>query len=378
MAAAGASAGPSGAVGGAASGLARPAAVVLGLYVVSRLLVGAVTAAAPGPLTVDSFLRWDADYYLHIAGHGYPRDFPPEQLRGSDARSPLAFFPGYPLAVRAVAATGLSLDMAGLLVNLLAGAVAAVAVLVLARQLLTGDRALLAAALWVCWPGTSALSYVYSDGLFLAATTSSLLALGARRWILAGLLGAIATATRPSGLALLVAAAVAAVVAIRMGGAWRAVLAPALTATGALAWFSFLQLHTGDAAGWLGLQERGWGQRLDVGVGFGSAITSPSNLLTGIWLLYLMGFAFLAWSALALRRGARLSLPLSAFVIVVLAQCLLYSNVGPRPRLLAAAVPLFVLVSAASTRRTMVAVTAACAVLLAVVTWLHVRGVVAP
>lgn len=54
-----------------------------------------------------AFDRWDATWYLRIASHGYSRRFPDN----------LGWFVGYPLVIRTLAATGISLLYAGLIVN---------------------------------------------------------------------------------------------------------------------------------------------------------------------------------------------------------------------------------------------------------------------
>ncbi len=50
--------------------LRNSVAGVLAVYVLARLIVVAVAATQPGPLTLETFAIWDAAYYLDIATNG--------------------------------------------------------------------------------------------------------------------------------------------------------------------------------------------------------------------------------------------------------------------------------------------------------------------
>ena len=137
------------------------------------------------------FERGDAGWFLRIADHGY--DIP--------ATTP--FFPLYPLLVRGLGTVLFSNLVAGVLLSLVA---ATVAVVVIER--ITAERVGPAAArdtvLYVSlYPLAFVFTAVYSEGLFLALSAGAFLAaLRGRSW-LAGVLAALAVATRLAGLALL-------------------------------------------------------------------------------------------------------------------------------------------------------------------------------
>ena len=81
--------------------------------------------------------------------------------------------------------------------------------------------------------------------LFLAGIAWAFVAADSRRWLVAGVFAAIATASRPNG-ALIVAALLLAVLLARAG--WRAALAVSLPSAAFLvAWGTYLQVHAGDA-----------------------------------------------------------------------------------------------------------------------------------
>ncbi len=84
----------------------------------------------------------------------------------------------------------------------------------------------------------------YSDSLFLAAAVWALVLAEDRRWWAAGLLGAVATISRPNGF-VAVAALVVAVLVARAG--WRALVAVALPGVVVMAaWCGYLRWATGD------------------------------------------------------------------------------------------------------------------------------------
>jgi hypothetical protein len=141
-------------------------------------------------LLFNTFTQWDAGWYLNIAENGY---------RGEQAA---AFFPLYPLTVRAVAVVTRSPVVAGVLVSLIAAGAAAVLLARLARPLL-GDQGARDTVLYLAlYPVAFVFTAVYSDGLFLALALASFYAALRGRSLAAGVLGALAVATRLIGLAL--------------------------------------------------------------------------------------------------------------------------------------------------------------------------------
>ena len=135
------------------------------------------------------FAQWDSNWYLSIAEDGY---------RSESA----AFFPLFPALVHVVGAAIGSKMVAGVLLSLAAAAVGAWAIVEIARPLVGDAAARDSMLLLALYPTAFVFTSVYSEGLFLAfATTSFLAAQRGRPW-LAGLLAALAVATRLTGLAL--------------------------------------------------------------------------------------------------------------------------------------------------------------------------------
>lgn len=171
---------------------------------ISRLLIlGVMGHASGGPFHWSLLQPWDGGWYAKIATTGY--DFGPD-----DHQHSIAFFPVFPLMMRAVMRLGALPAMAGVLLNNLAfGA----ALLLVYRWSL--ERFGAGAARWICavlaWCPFSVFgSIVYTEGLFLLWTTAALYAFDRRRYALAGLLAALASGTRvmgaPLALSMLLAA----------------------------------------------------------------------------------------------------------------------------------------------------------------------------
>ena len=84
-----------------------------------------------------------------------------------------------------------------------AAGLAATAIFRIAQRLVGEAVASDSVLLLALFPAAFVFTAVYSDGLFLALASWSLLAALRRRAVLASVLGGLAVATRPTGLALL-------------------------------------------------------------------------------------------------------------------------------------------------------------------------------
>ncbi len=239
----------------------RRALVVWGLSRVALAgvaLVGAVTAGGGMSSWLARWDRWDVGLFRKVAEFGYdgyPHDYP-------DVGTP-AFFPGFPLVLRAVHVGIPDWTAAGMLVSLVAGGVAAMHLSRLAEAALTraGWRAVLYLAVS---PYAVFLSAAYSEALFLACALPAWLAARERRWVRAGVWAALATGVRVTGLFLAVALLVELAVVVRRDGRrppaaalW--LLAPFGTAA---LYATYLWSLTGDWLAWPHAQEAGWGRRL--------------------------------------------------------------------------------------------------------------------
>jgi hypothetical protein len=137
-----------------------------------------------------AFAQWDSDWFLGIADRGY-------------TEQSAAFFPLYPALVYALGWVIGSNLVAAVLISLAGAAVAAWALVEIARPLIGEKAARDSMLLLALYPTAFVFTSAYSEGLFLAfATTSVLAAQRGRPW-LAGLLGGFAVGTRSIGVALI-------------------------------------------------------------------------------------------------------------------------------------------------------------------------------
>ncbi len=335
----------------------RPGSLALSataIFLASRLLTsaGILLAHWVSGLSIRMIVvKWDAHWYLAVAQHGYPTSTAP--LPGQ-AELRLAFFPLFPLLISPVGGLGSNAILAATALGTAFGLAATIAVAFLARTVgLRAGRdavgaqrsALAAVALFACFPGAIALSLAYTEGVALVAVVGCLLALLHRRWLSAGLCAALATATRPNALALLAACAWACAEALRQRREWRSLLAPLLAPLGALGYLAYLQVHVGDWRAWHEVEARAWHQNIDFSAQL-LRLLSPAEIVKHAartdWNYFsiVAGLIFVVISVLCLRRWRPPGV-LVAYTAAVLALCFISSHVGPRPRMVLVAVPLF-------------------------------------
>ena len=348
----------------------RAVGIGLAAFVVSRLCVVAGAAVRASQVAIDFntrfgkfksstplesgnglvtgvFAQWDGKWYLAIIRDGYPRSIPPD-ITYFQPEARAAFFPLYPLTAR-VLNWVLPADetLAALGLNVVLGAVAVVLVGVLARRLYDVDIAERAMVLFAVFPGSFVLSYAYAEAMLIVLACACLWLLLEERWLLAGVVAALATATRPNGVALVAACAVASFLAIRQRRNWASLVAPMLAPIGFVAFQLFLLAHTDERAAWFRVQREAWRE----GTSFGAtAVSNTLSFLTDP--LSSPRFALTAASMVALGMGLwclwrrRLPWPMIAYVAVVVALMLLPATVTARPRFVFTAFPLFIAVAA--------------------------------
>jgi len=167
-----------------------------------------------GDLLAAPAARWDSAWYLVIAHYGYRPDL------GAFTASRTAFFPLYPLGVRAISWLGAPPIVAGVLLSMVAFAaglygIHRLSTLELGRrggtassQGKVAEAARLAVLLTAFAPMAFFFSAVYTESLFLALSVGRFWSARQGRWWLVAMLGALATATRSTGLVLLLPAAI--------------------------------------------------------------------------------------------------------------------------------------------------------------------------
>ncbi|MEA2825594.1 MAG: hypothetical protein QOG43_33 [Actinomycetota bacterium] len=190
-----------------AAGIAAGVAVVL--FVVSGLAVallpwsGQPHVAPPftGHRWVEGWAQWDSGWYYRIAHDGY------SYVKGR--QSTVVFFPVYPLLMRATAGVVGSTYVAGILVTTAAGVASAGLFFTWVRERLSPGAAKASLLLFVLYPYAFFMfGAVYADAVFILAVIGAFLLLEHDHPWLAGLVGAVATASRPMGAVLVIGLAV--------------------------------------------------------------------------------------------------------------------------------------------------------------------------
>jgi hypothetical protein len=152
---------------------------------------------------VVSFERFDALWFLRIATGGY-RGRVADEVDGS-----AAFFPGYPLAIRAVSPLVGGHPLAAALLISNASLVGALLLLYfLTRTELSEDHARRSVLYAAVFPSAFFFLAPYSESLFFLLAIGTLWAARRHRWLLAAGLGALAALTRNVGLLLTIPLAV--------------------------------------------------------------------------------------------------------------------------------------------------------------------------
>ena len=264
----------------ASAGASRVTASPLAIWLLSRLAV-AVTVFGAGWLVVEgtagnvpSFVslwdRWDTGLFVKVAHWGYlgrPQHYPDKGVA--------AFFPGEPIALRIVHYVVPNWVAAGLLISLVAGAVACVALARLGALEIAGSDVGSRAVLYlVLSPYAVFLAAAYSESLFLAFALPAWLAARRGRWLWAGVLGAGASFVRITGLFLAVALVVQWLLEKPGRRRWQDAAPLVLPFAAVGGYFLYLHHITGDWLAWQHAQQEGWQRNF----------TAPWTALHTSWL----------------------------------------------------------------------------------------------
>jgi hypothetical protein len=283
--------------------------------------------------------RWDAAWYVDVATRGYPD----AAAFASDPRR-AAFYPLLPGLLRAVSTlTGLPIVASGVLVGLVCGLAAIVVVWHLTADLAGEEAADRAAAVLAFSPAAFVFVLPYTEGLAIAAAAGALLAARRERWVLAGVLGALAAASRPNAVVIVPALAAAAWV---WGRSLRTWTAPIMASAGAVATWAALWVRTGTPRAWLEAERVGWKEHVDLGLNTVEravrVVTERSASLDKSGLIDVtvtVGLAVAVLGVVALWRW-RPPLPVMVYGLGMIGLAAMSSAVGPRPRMVLGAFPL--------------------------------------
>ncbi|WP_236655187.1 hypothetical protein [Streptacidiphilus carbonis] len=306
--------------------LVRPAFAVYAVTTAVHLLVLSAMIPAGGPSLQNRLTTWDGGFYLDIATHGYPHGYsydPSGKLTGNT----LAFFPLYPMLVRAVhEVTRLSVPVSGIVTANLALIAALIVTLLLFCRLYGRRTAVIAITLLA---GAQPMSLVflmsYSESLFLALAAGMLLAAHRRAWLTAGLLALLVGLTRPAAVAAVAALGVAVLLHLvrerRLSR--RPLVGLLLGCAGTPLYLLWVALRVGHADAWFRIQGAGWGTQWDNGRAIRDFLVHTLSsgdgwvaVSTAVLLIALVCATLVTW-----QRGSWPPLVVYGTSIVVLTLC---------------------------------------------------------
>jgi hypothetical protein len=352
-------------------GILAPALIFLGIREFGLLVL--TWMAAVNDRSVSEALRsWDGQWFLAIADGGY-QGVPHELVDAFGQRSaetPLAFFPGYPVLVRWLAAVdgdgGIGLVTASLTVTIVSGVVCAYALARIGGHIRGGSRrtGLILVALFAATPMSIVLSMAYSEAMFCALAAWSLVGILERKWILAGVCCALAGLVRSTGAALVLAVGIAVVIAIvKRRDGWRPWAGGLIAPLGLVAYLAWVGAQTGEWDGWFALQQRGWGTGFDGGVATVRFSLEALGDARSVLEVATVGLIVAGVALLAIGVVRRVEWPLMAYAAAVLAMDLLANGLmNSKARLMLPAFTLLIPVALAlASRRRSTAVLTLCA-----------------
>lgn len=193
------------------------------------------------------FDAWDGIHYRAIATTGY-------EFINDGKQHNLAFFPLFPFIIRVLMQWGFSFEVAGLLINNLAF-LAALYSLYLWLKEFYGTKIAQWGTAVLCWyPASMFTGVIYTEGLYLFLSIATLRAFDQKQYKYMAVWGAMATATRPTGLALIPALLLASWQEKRGAIAYLASLS---TAAGVLLFSLYCAIRFHDPLAFIAAQ-RGW------------------------------------------------------------------------------------------------------------------------
>jgi len=330
------------------------AGFVLGVYAVARLVafIGDLFAAhinygghVTGPMTA-----WDANWYLRVAQIFYPAHA--AMVNGQLTYGPAGFEPLFPALIRLLMFVSLTPFEAATVISLSAGAVATILVWRLGSVLVDEEVGRIAAVFFVLFPGMGVVwGILYCECLAFALVAASLLLMAHKRWVWSGIIGALATATSPMALPLVLAAVAAAVAALRRREKLTPLATVFLVPLGFVGYVVYLGLRYHDILFWWHQQNKAWGAQVDFG----------RSLLRLLWNPFSGGYQGRGWMewigvvavavAIAAIVKARLAWPGSAYCLGVFIVALVSNQLGFKPRFVAWAFPALIALAVVTRRR---------------------------
>ncbi len=306
---------------------------LLGLYVGLRavLFLGNVLVArmTMAPSWLVPFTAWDGHWYTQVAQTWYGSS---ELGTGQLTYSAGGFGPGWPALIRIGTLLGLSLSGSAFLMSLVVGAITVYAIWRLSCEVVP-QNSLAATTAVIVFPGAAvAFGLAYSEVLGIGCAAATLFFFMRRRWVLAGIAGAVATATSPIAVVLPVACLVEAILLIRQRREYKSLLPVFIAPLGFIGFVAYLGYLANDPFYWWKLQAQAWGAKIEPGYIF-HWLWGLEGSGWGMYWLAALGLMILVYLVVTAVRS---ELPVSAKVYCVAVALMALANpaIGPKPRFL--------------------------------------------
>lgn len=221
------------------------------VFLFSRLVIFAAMAVSPrfiAPVTgpgvwnldtplLRPLFRWDTGWYMSISKTGYSYNGNPRQ------RQNIAFFPLYPLTCRLChAVTGLSIPFCAVFLSNIAFFVGLVALYALVSWEIGPDVARSAILLLAFFPASFFFSTMYAESFSLVFSVLAYASFRRQKFVKGGIWAGLASATRVTGILLIVPLLFEGFPYLRDRRARRVVFLAALLTLSGIGAFSFYQL----------------------------------------------------------------------------------------------------------------------------------------
>lgn len=291
---------------------APPPRWLVGWWAVGRV-VAIATAFALKP-TVWTLDRWDGRWYRMVARGGY--------MLVPGRQSDPAFFPLYPIMLRAVHAAGVGWGVAGPLLSNLAFVVGLLLFYRLSREMFSEPLARRATTYLAIFPLGYVFSMSYPEAVVLVLLVAAPLAALRRRWWVAAVCAGAAALARPEGLFIaLPLAAIAwrqreSLTPMHRGASLTAVLAP-VAAIASYSLYLATVLH--DPLAW-SQAERAWGRQFRLSGAYEAFAHLPAAIGHDAWLVrdVVVFFLYLALLYFARRVGTPFAWLTAGAAVVIL------------------------------------------------------------
>ena len=196
--------------------------------------------------------HWDAAWYTDIAINGYSTEVK------EDGSSTIGFFPLYPMAMWLVGRIGFGAFYAGFLISNVCLLATAGLLYEMAKVNCSESTSLRSISYLFAFPAAFMLSCVLSESLFLFLVIASFWAVKKDKLLLCGILGMLASLTKPQGIVLFVPL----VMACLQHNGWkfrRGTLWMLLIGLGPLLFAAYTWWLTGDFLAYIHRKQTGWG-----------------------------------------------------------------------------------------------------------------------